>query len=300
MKTQTPRQDTMVIESFTSRSSHTSAMIRTPFGCRTTLTAMLMLLAIAVSFPRNAVAQQTTATASQGAAPGSQAMTRILIPAPLGSSLDSKKLKTGDEVILKTSANLSLQDGSTIPRGTKVVGHVTEAKARSKGDAASSLAIAFDKLDLPGGKTMVISGVIQAVGPNPSDAVPGGGGVGYTDVAEATYSPSVSVAARSVPLLNNQSVGVVGIKNLQLAADGVLTSDSKSVKLDSGMQMLLQVQNVLRRINRERASRMAKGGGRSGQGSSPNFPPTHLNPGCSRQSRIRDGPALHFSVASTT
>ena len=222
---------------------HTSALTRTQFDCRTALSATLMLLAIAVCCASNSMAQQFTASTSLGGNAATQAVKRILIPAPLSSSLDSKKLKAGDEVILKTVANLSLQDGSTIPRGTKVVGHVTEAKARSKGDAQSSLAIAFDQLDLPDGKTAAISGVIQAVGPDLSAAYPGGGGVVYSsDVARTTYMPSVSADPRSVPMLNEQSVGVVGIKNLQLAADGVLTSASKSVKLDSGTQILLQVQ----------------------------------------------------------
>jgi hypothetical protein len=47
-----------------------------------------------------------------------------------------------------------------------------------------------------------------------------------------------------VPLLNEQSVGVLGIKSLRLGADGVLTSDQKTVKLDSGMQIMVQAQIV--------------------------------------------------------
>jgi len=236
MKTQNIRQCQAI------SNNHTSALTRMQFDCRTALSATLMLLAIAVCFARSSMAQQFTAPTSSGGNTATQAVKRIFIPVPLSSSLDSRKLKTGDEVILKTVANLSLTDGSTIPRGTRVVGHVTEAKARAKGDAQSSLAIAFDKLDLPDGKTEAISGVIQAVGPDLSAAYPGGGGVVYTDVARTTYMPSVSADPRSVPMLNEQSVGVVGIKNLQLAADGVLTSDSKSVKLESGTQVLLQVQ----------------------------------------------------------
>jgi hypothetical protein len=46
----------------------------------------------------------------------------------------------------------------------------------------------------------------------------------------------------SAPLLNERSVGVLGIKNLRLGADGVLTSDQKTVKLDSGMQIMVQAQ----------------------------------------------------------
>lgn len=208
---------------------------------RATLIAMLMLT-IAICFPKSGAAQQATATAASSGGAGNHATMRILISVLLDSSLDSKKLKSGDEVVVKMPANVALRDGSIVPRGTKVVGHVMDAKARSRGDAESSLTIRFDKFDLPDGKSVAISGMIQAVGPDLSAAYPTGGGVEYTDRMQATYAPNVSIAPRSVPVLNAQSVGVVGIKNLQLTADGVLTSGSKSVKLDSGDQVLVQVQ----------------------------------------------------------
>jgi hypothetical protein len=206
-----------------------------------TLTALLLLVAIAFCFATNSSAQQTIGTASNGGSAVTPVASRILIATSLGSSLDSKKLKVGDEIFFRTNASLSLRNGMMIPRGTKVIGHITEAKAKSKGDPQSSLAILFDKFGFPDGKTMDVHGVIQAVGPDLSAAYPSGGGVGYTDLQQATYSPSVSIAPRTVPVLNEQSVGVVGIKNLQLSSEGVLSSDSKSVKLESGFQVLLQV-----------------------------------------------------------
>ncbi len=209
---------------------------------RTLQTVMLMLLAGAACFPQKSLAQEASAARSHGGSAGSQGQARILIPAPLASLWDSKKLKTGDEVIMKTAAPIALKEGNTIPRGTRVVGHVTEAKARSKGDAQSSLAITFDQLSFPDGKTLVVSGVIRAVGPDLSAASDTGGGVVYSnDVSRTTYMPSVSAQPHTVPMLNEESVGVVGIKDLRLDADGVLSSASNSVKLDRGSQVLLQV-----------------------------------------------------------
>jgi len=236
MKTQRLRQQFQ-----TTNNNSAQVLTRAQLSRQLTLAASLLLVAVAFGFPRNSMAQQTIATASNIGSGVAPAASRILIEAPLASSLDSKKLKVGDEVVFKTAANFSLTDGNTIPRGTKIVGHVSEAKARSKGDAQSSLAITFDRFDMPDRKTMAISGGIRAVGPDLSDARPSGGGVGYTDLQQATYSPSVNIAPRSVPTLSEQSVGVVGIKNLQLSADGVLTSDGKSVKLESGYQVLLQL-----------------------------------------------------------
>ena len=241
MKLQTA-QPIDAVKSNTAPGNSTSFRSSACLAARTVLPVMVMAVAFTGWFPSRSYAQQAGATASRGSGGGTQAALQVLIPAPLGSSLDSKKLKSGDEVVLKTATNLALTNGSIIPRGSKVIGHVTEAKARSKGDAQSSLAITFDKLALPEGKTVEISGVIRAVAPDLNDASPGGGGVGYTDLQQATYSPSVTVAPRSVPRLNEDSVGVLGIKDLQLGSDGVLTSASKSVKLDNGDQVLLQVQ----------------------------------------------------------
>ncbi len=159
----------------------------------------------------------------------------------LAKSLDSKKLKEGDEVDAKMAGGIRTSDGTMIPRGAKVVGHVTQAKARSKGDTESALAIAFDKIIRPGGGDIPIKSVVQAVAPNPSSGTDSGG-VSYSGLSEATEKGALSSqTARSVPILNEQSRGVLGIKNLQLGPDGVLISSGKEVKLDSGTQILLDV-----------------------------------------------------------
>jgi hypothetical protein len=158
----------------------------------------------------------------------------------LAKALDSKKLKDGDEVDGKLVTDVHASDNLTFPRGTKVIGHVTESKARSKGDAESALAINFDKISRPSGDTPIKS-VIQAVAPNPNAGVNTGGGVGYAGMNETMEKPPApNPGSQSVPLLTDESTGVLGIKNLQLGPDGVLTSTGKEVKLDSGTRVLLK------------------------------------------------------------
>ncbi|MGB8889295.1 MAG: hypothetical protein WCC87_21400 [Candidatus Korobacteraceae bacterium] len=158
----------------------------------------------------------------------------------LTKSIDSKKLKPGEEVDAKLLSDVHASDNITFPRGTKVVGHVTQSKARSKGDPESALAISFDQISRAGGDTAIRS-VIQAVGPNPDAGVDTGGGVGYGDLKAATAAPPApSSSPRSVPLLTEESTGVLGIKNLELGSDGTLTSTNKEIKLDSGTRILLK------------------------------------------------------------
>ncbi len=188
-----------------------------------------------------------TMSAGQGPSPAKDAgqagsgQLRGAISVELAKSLDSKKLKEGDEVDAKLAADIQTGDG-TIPRGTKLIGHVTEAKARSKGDSESTLGIVFDKMSRPGSGDTPIKSVIQAAAPNPKADAPAGG-VMYGGLSEATekstFSPTAGATGK--PILNQQSRGVLGIKNLQLGPNGVFISSGKEVKLDSGMQILLDV-----------------------------------------------------------
>jgi hypothetical protein len=162
----------------------------------------------------------------------------------LTKALDSKKLKEGDAVEAKLTGGITLPNGTPVNRGTMVVGHVTAATARSKGGSDSTLGIVFDKIARSGGEDTPINGVVQAAAPNPNaDVGSAGGGVDYGNTLKAAGAnpPNPDTSRPPVKLLNDQSVGVLGIKNLQLGPDGVFTSSGKEVKLDSGTRILLNV-----------------------------------------------------------
>ena len=170
-----------------------------------------------------------------------QKAAQIAIPVLLDTGLDSKKRTTGDEVEAKTAAPVQLADGTVIRRGAKVFGHITESKARSRGDTESSMAIVFDSITAEG-KTINIKGSLRAVAPNPN--VDSGGGVDYGSSLNRTmeHAGPTEVSTPAIPILDAQSEGVHGIKDLVLGADGVLRSQAKSVKVDHGAQMMLRVQ----------------------------------------------------------
>jgi len=172
-----------------------------------------------------------------GGAP--KTITEFLIGGTFAASLDSKKKKPGEEVAVKTISDLHLPDGTIIPRGAKVIGHVTEAKARSGGDPQSSLGIVFDKVELKD-KTLAITAVIRAVGP--PHETQGGGGVDYGGLNQTVQHTSAGTNWGATQGLNGDSVGVQGIKGLELSSDGVLKSGDKAVKLDSGSQVILKAQ----------------------------------------------------------
>jgi hypothetical protein len=83
--------------------------------------------------------------------------------AVLRAPLDSKKCKPGDAVNARTTEPAK-SDGKTVfPKGTKLVGHVTQASARGKGDSESALGIVFDKAILKNGEEVPVNVAIQAI-----------------------------------------------------------------------------------------------------------------------------------------
>ena len=203
------------------------------------LTSMILLCAAQSATAASARMLAVVALAAD------QKPAEISIAALLDTAVDSKKRKAGDEVQAKTVAPVNLTDGTVIPRGAKIIGHIVDAKALSKGDGQSSLTIAFDKVDLPDGKIVNIKGHIQAIAPNPS-AGDSGGGVDYgSSMNRSIQHAGPGMDTRTaIPVLTEQSAGVEGIKNLGLSNDGVLTSGEKSVKLEHNAQLVLRAQIV--------------------------------------------------------
>ncbi|HLI63515.1 MAG TPA: hypothetical protein VKV05_08945 [Terriglobales bacterium] len=162
----------------------------------------------------------------------------------LAKDINSKKLKVGDPIEAKVFSAIDVSNGTTIPPGSQIIGHVTEVTLRSKGSEQSTLGIAFDKIQLAKGEEIPIKGFIQAMAPNPNKPLNTGGYIEYgNSLNMQTQRPPAppSSSQQQVPLLNNESTGVLGIKGLQLDKNGVLTSNAKEIKIDSGTRMLLNV-----------------------------------------------------------
>src|SRR5207237_10200538 len=79
--------------------------------------------------------------------------------------LESKKTKAGDEGSARVKQDVKADGKVVVHKGSRLVGHVTEAKARTKEDTESKLGIVFDKAVLKGGQEVAFNGVIQALAP---------------------------------------------------------------------------------------------------------------------------------------
>ncbi len=103
-----------------------------------------------------------SASAQNGQANGALA-TGTAFNAALSSPIDSKKSKPGDPVTAHTTEAVKSEGKTVIPRGAKLVGHVTQASARAKGESESSLGFVFDKAILKNGQEIPLNAGIQAL-----------------------------------------------------------------------------------------------------------------------------------------
>ena len=160
------------------------------------------------------------------------------------------------------------------------MGHVTEAKSRSKESPESNLGIAFDRISMKDGHDLPIHATVQAIGRAlneilgnermgktatdvPSDAPvwarntmgtssrPGGtlNPAGTTpDPARSARDPAPSAPSEeSAPAaaLDPQAHGVVGLKGLSLSSSdqgSLISSTSNNVHLDGGTQLILRTE----------------------------------------------------------
>jgi hypothetical protein len=202
-----------------------------------------------------------------------------LINSELTGSLDSKKVKAGTTVNARTLTDLKTNDGRIVlPKGTKIIGHVTEASARGAGQPDSSLGLEFDKAILNSGQEIPLNATVQAVGAPPSSsfdnqtpaadptgsrpAAPGGGVQSGTTASRGGSingasstpngigdpiggtNPSTGNTNNSGGQWDANTRGVIGLHNLSLnpASEGqgtVIKSTGKNVKLDKETRLLL-------------------------------------------------------------
>jgi hypothetical protein len=69
------------------------------------------------------------------------------IDAQLTGTIDAKRSQVGDEVMLKTTKSIK-QDGSmVIPKGTRLIGRITEVEQRTKQNPTSKIGLIFDRIE---------------------------------------------------------------------------------------------------------------------------------------------------------
>ena len=110
----------------------------------------------------------------------------------LEKSVDARKNHAGDEVLARTTENVNSKRQIVIPKGSKLVGHVTEVRAKAKDESQSVLGIRFDRAVLKDGHEIPLAVSIQALAAADANVEDMGSSHLMAD-ANANGAPSVPV-----------------------------------------------------------------------------------------------------------
>jgi hypothetical protein len=113
---------------------------------------------------QNPSSTEMTPQSSPATSPEMPAAKMSPVNGELVSKLDSKTAKTGDNVVVKTKSSAKTADGTEIPKGSKLVGHVMAVQP-SGASANSQVVLQFDHLELKGGQSLPVHSQIQSITP---------------------------------------------------------------------------------------------------------------------------------------
>ena len=187
--------------------------------------------------------------------------------ATLSRPVDSRKAKPGDQVSATTTRDTKSNGQVVIPRGSKLVGHVTEARARGKsqgeataqgsaaaagsatgsaansaagsasGSAEAALGIVFDRAILKDGREIPVNATIQAIAASSANAASQIGGTDSSLSGAAMGSGSGAGSASAGGLLGNTAGAVTGTVSgaAQATAGGAIHALSRSPGATGGL-----------------------------------------------------------------
>jgi hypothetical protein len=170
-------------------------------------------------------------------------------------SLDARSAKAGDQVTARLTEDFRANGKVVVQKGSRLVGHVTECRARTKENADSRLGIIFDRAVLKSGEEVSFKGAVQAMAPPMNAALSAagdesstinasgrsgggprrsGGGGGLLGGVTSTVGGVVGGAGDTVGGAVNGTAALAG----QLTAEGRLTSVSQGVIGLEGLTLL--------------------------------------------------------------
>ncbi|MCW5959235.1 MAG: hypothetical protein KIS76_03680 [Pyrinomonadaceae bacterium] len=251
-------------------------------------TAAFIVLGASVSFAQSSVSDRKTDPNSvETEKPGDVPKTRsrqtadendnllkagTVVQAELQSVLDVRRSKVGDEVVLKTTETIKHDGEVIIPKGTKLIGQISEVQQKSKGNGASKLGVVINSLEGKNLSTPITASIVSITnasngveagdlfGTNSSGSnstsgsVSNGGGLlggGLVGGAAQAVGATLNAAATTVGGLANGTVetagGAIGnsINGLTIdqSADGsaTLMSTDKNLKIDKGANFRIRL-----------------------------------------------------------
>ncbi|HKC64711.1 MAG TPA: hypothetical protein VKB86_13805 [Pyrinomonadaceae bacterium] len=197
------------------------------------------------------------------------------VVAVLTKAIETKSADVGTELTMRTINDVVVDGTVVIPKGSKLVGHISEIVIKGKDEPQTKFEIVIDKAVTTNNNEMPVQAIVAAVAAPKKDSLssdptygmmrsnePKQSGASPGDAARTGELSSASKAgstaavatanlkgASDEPLmLREDSQGAIGYDGLSLSWHlttpppvTVFSSKSKNVKLDEGTQMLLRM-----------------------------------------------------------
>lgn len=190
----------------------------------------------------------------------------------LQNSIDARKAKVGDQVVLKTTQAIKSHGHTVVSKGSRLVGRITEVAQTTKGQGESRIGILFDHLE-QGSLQMPIAATISSitgarVATNSEDMFAGessttvstrssgsarssnggllGGVGGVVNSTTSTAGGALGSSTTAVGSTVNSTTGAVGstASGLGRSLGGIRISESSSSSVEGGSVLSLQGQNL--------------------------------------------------------
>lgn len=192
---------------------------------------LVVLTAFAVSAGAQSAATEGTAnaaasaqaTAGQMSASAAQA---TQVSAVLSKSIDSKNAKVGDEVTAKTTSEAKLASGTKIPKGSRLVGHVTEVEPKSHDNRNGRVAFCFDHAVLRDGQQIPLHVLMRAIAaPAPIQA----GADTSDDMMAGAGAMSQGAPVRSGGAVGGATAAAGGVNGVLRGTTGMAADTSSQI-----------------------------------------------------------------------
>jgi len=110
------------------------------------ITTGTILLISCVTFAQEQKRQTTVASSVNGSA-SAVLENGARLEGELQSTLDVRKAAVGDKVVLKTTRAITDNGQTVVPKGSRLIGRVTEIQRKTKENKTSRLGLVFDRLE---------------------------------------------------------------------------------------------------------------------------------------------------------
>lgn len=124
------------------------------------------------------------------------------VEAALSGTIDSKNAKVGDEVVLKTTKSIKQFGEVVVPKGSKLIGRITEVTKKGRNSGGSRLGILFDRLEGNDLYTPITASIMSITDVRAASSLDG--------VAESDIMGSSSTSSRASTSAGGGLLGGVG------------------------------------------------------------------------------------------